>query len=217
MHWCDIYKQPLVYVEIVNNWLRAAWNTIFLKNRVFGVVSKLKGIVHCGVILVTLLGKASLWAGPEGSFQVLSSRSELCHPSPCCQHVPSPSGCGVELNHRPLPLPATREGTLTSQLKRTLTLTHILTLTLWHTSIFTTPPPPPPSTNAPQPMVYFPAIHSHPTPPPLLFFSSFSTLVKVARQQRKTSHTHIHPTMPLRVFRMSLFTSWSVQVVGKQT
>lgn len=84
---------------------------------------KLKGIVHCGVILVTLLGKASLWAGPEGSFQVLSARLELCHPSPCCQHGPSPSGCGAELNHRPLPLPTTREGTLTSQLQHTYTHT----------------------------------------------------------------------------------------------
>lgn len=89
---------------------------IRLKNWVFGVFSKPKGIVHCGVILVTLLGKASLWAGPEGSFQVLSARLELCHPSPCSQHGPSPSGSGAELNHRPLPLPATREGTLTSQL-----------------------------------------------------------------------------------------------------
>lgn len=34
---------------------------------------------------------------------------------------------------------------------------------------------------------------------------------------RERLHTHIHPTMPLRVFRMSLFTSWSVQVAAKQT
>lgn len=95
-----------------------------IKNQVFGVFSKPMGIVHCGVILVTLLGKASLWAGPEGSFQVLSARLELCHPSHCCQHGPSPSGCGAELNHRPLPLLATREGTLTSQLEHTHSRAH---------------------------------------------------------------------------------------------
>lgn len=49
-HWCDIHKQPLLYEEIVNDRLQAAWNAIFLKNRVFGVFSKQKGIVHCGVI-----------------------------------------------------------------------------------------------------------------------------------------------------------------------
>lgn len=56
---------------------------------------------------------------------------------------------------------------------------------------FLTTPPPFPLTqpNATQPMVYFPA--STPVQhPPFIFFSSFSTLVKVARQQRKTSHTH---------------------------
>lgn len=113
---CNTHKQPLLCVESENGQLQAAGNAVFLKKRVFGVFSKPKGIVHCGVILVTLLAKASLWASPEGSFQVLSARLELCHPSPCCQRGPSPSGCGAELNHGPLPLPATREGTLTSQL-----------------------------------------------------------------------------------------------------
>lgn len=46
----------------------------YLRSGVFGVFSKLKEIVHCGVILVTLLVKASLWADPKGSFQVLSAR-----------------------------------------------------------------------------------------------------------------------------------------------
>lgn len=91
----------------------------------------------------------------------------------------------------------------------------MLVLTLWPTSIFTTP------FSELQPMVYFPAVrshseHPHPCPPPSVFFPSSSAIVEVARQQRKTSHTHIHPTMPLRVFRMSLFRSWSVQVAGKQ-
>lgn len=55
-------------------------HSVPLRRRPFGVFSKPEGIVHCGLILVTLLGKASPWAGPEGSFQVLSARLELCHP-----------------------------------------------------------------------------------------------------------------------------------------
>ena len=121
-----------------------------------------------GEILVTLLAKASLWANPQGSFQVLSTRLELCHPSPCCQHGPSPSGCEAELNHRPLPLPATREGTLTSQLL-THSHTHILSSNIVAHSHFHNPP----SSSAPQPMVYFPAVHSHLVTTPPLILSLF--------------------------------------------
>lgn len=57
------------------------------------------------------------------------------------------------------------------------------------------------------------------TPPPLPPFSFFSLSPPSWRLpgSKERLHTHIHPTMPLRVFRMSLFTSWSVQVAGKQT
>lgn len=81
-------------------------------------------------------------------------------------------------------------------------------------------PPAPP--NELQPMVYFPAVHSHSTLPPLslslmFFFFPLSPPSWRLPGSRERLHTHIHTTMPLRVFRMSLFTSWSVQVVGKQT
>lgn len=87
----------------------------------------------------------------------------------------------------------------------------MLVLTLWPTSIFTTP------FSELQPMVYFPAVHSHSEHPhPFQFFSPLPPPSWTLPGSRERLHTHIHPTMPLRVFRMSLFRSWSVQVAGKQ-
>lgn len=69
-------------------------------------------------------------------------------------------------------------------------------------------------------MVYFPAVHSLPTPTPhpspLSYVFPLSPPSRRLPGSKERLHTHIHPTMPLRVIRMSLFTSWSVQVVGKQ-
>lgn len=114
---------------------------------------------------------------------MLSARLELCHPSPCCQRGPSPSGCGAEPNHKPLPSPTTREEALTHA----------------HTDFAHTRPRQHRGTHPPSPghrsSVYFPAVRplpSNTTPPPPSppVFPTFSTLVKVARQQRKTSNTH---------------------------
>lgn len=69
-------------------------------------------------------------------------------------------------------------------------------------------------------MVYFPAVHSFPTPTPhpspLSYVFPLSPPSRRLPGSKERLHTHIHPTMPLRVIRMSLFTSWSVQDVGKQ-
>ena len=92
----------------------------------------------------------------------------------------------------------------------------MLVLTLWPMSIFTTP------FSELQPMVYFPAVpshseHPHPCPPLSVFFSFFLHPRGGCQAAEKDfTHTHTHPTMPLRVFRMSLFRSRSVQVAGKQ-
>lgn len=63
----------------------------------------------------------------------------------------------------------------------------------------------------------FPFRTPPPLPPPPSQFFSLSPPSWRLPGSRERLHTHIHPTMPLRVFRMSLFTSWSVQVAGKQT
>lgn len=81
----------------------------------------------------------------------------------------------------------------------------MLALTPWHSS--TSPPSHWLSCSS------GPAHSEHPRPSSF----SFSTRVGVARQRRKTAHTHLHPAVPLRLFRMSLFTSWSVQVAGKHS
>lgn len=152
--------------------------------------SKLKEIVHCGVILVTLLAKASMWADPEGSFQVLSARLELCHSSPSRQSGPSLSTPGGRLTHSFLPLPTTREWAQSAQ-RWTHTYTQMLTLTLWPTSIFTTP------FSELQPMVYFPAVHSHsehqhPCPPLSVFFSPLPPPSWRLPGSTERLHTHTH-------------------------
>lgn len=134
----------LIKVALKNPWL--------FSEQVFAVFSNLGG--NYEEILVTLLGKASLWADPEGSFQVLSTRLELCHPLTLLPAQPQPLWLWRRNWTTDLFLLfATREGTLTSQ----------LTVTLWHTNIFShTPPTPsaahisqwcafPPSTFMPQP------------------------------------------------------------------
>lgn len=154
--------------------------------------------------MVTLLGKASLWAGPGGSFQVLSARLELCHPPrPAASMAPAPLAAERGSTTDLYPCPARHQGgreggsaDITS-LTHTHTYTRILALTLWHTSIFTHPIHPPKL----QPMVYFPAIRSTPIQHPrsLHPHPSFSTSRRLPGS-RERLHTHIHPTMPLRVF-----------------
>lgn len=143
------------------------------------------------MILVTLLGKASLWADPEGSFQVLSARLELCHPSPCCQHGPIPSGCGSGAVPQTF-TPAHHQGGNTdiTALRHTLTHTHTLTKIVAHIQFHIAPLHHCTTANGLFSRRPLPS-NTHPPPlAPFLCFSSFSTLAKVARQQRKTSHTH---------------------------
>lgn len=147
--------------------------------------SKLKGIVHCRVILVTLLAKASRGPALRAHFECLALIWSFVTPHPVASMAPAPLAMerSWTTDLSPYPPPGREHWHHNSN-----THLHILSLTLWHTSIFTTHPP-----NEPQPMVYFPAVHSHSTTPPSLicfFFFSFSTLMKVARQQRKPSHTH---------------------------
>lgn len=154
----------LIKVTLKNPWL--------FSEQVFAVFSNLGG--NYEEILVTLLGKASLWADPEGSFQVLSTRLELCHPLTLLPAQPQPLWLWRRNWTTDLFLLfATREGTLTSQ----------LTVTLWHTNIFFTHTPNPLSCTH-QPMVCFPAIHFHATTLPHSLTTS-STFMQVAEQQRK--------------------------------
>lgn len=81
----------LIKVALKNPWL--------FSEQVFAVFSNLGG--NYEEILVTLLGKASLWADPEGSFQVLSTRLELCHP--VASTAPAPLAVEEKLNHRSFP------------------------------------------------------------------------------------------------------------------
>lgn len=172
--------------------------------------SKLKGIVHCRVILVTLLAKASHGPALRAHFECLALIWSFVTPHPVASMAPAPLAMerSWTTDLSPYPPPGREHWHHNSN-----THLHILSLTLWHTSIFTTHPP-----NEPQPMVYFPAVHSHSTTPlsHMLFFSLSPPSWRLPGS-RESLHTHIHPTMPLRVFRMSLCTSWSVQVVGMQT
>lgn len=79
--------------------------------------------------------------------------------------------------------------------------------------------PPPPPMNCNQWSIFPPSTPIQHSPLSLshVFFFPLSPPSWRLPGSREGLHTHIHTTMPLRVFRMSLFTSWSVQVVGKQT
>lgn len=167
------------------------------------------------MILVTLLGKASLWADPEGSFQVLSARLELCHPSPCCQHGPIPSGCGSGAVPQTF-TPAHHQGGNTdiTALRHTLTHTHTLTKIVAHIQFHIAPLHH--CTTANGLFSRRPLPSNTPHPSPLSYVFPLSPPSRRLPGSKERLHTHIHPTMPLRVIRMSLFTSWSVQVVGKQ-
>lgn len=149
--------------------------------------SKLKEIVHCGVILVTLLAKASLWADPEGSFRVLSARLELCHSSPSRLRGPGLSlpSLGWPTDFYPCPPPGRQ--------RRRYNAKHTPTARCLWKHCGTHPFSPLHSLSCNQCSVFPLSVPIQNTPAPShpsQFFPSFSTLVEVARQQRKTSLTH---------------------------
>lgn len=80
--------------------VRASKHTVFpLRRRPFGVFSKLGGIVHCGLILVTLLGKASRGLALRARFKCLALVWSFVAPLallPACLRGPSGSaGAGL--------------------------------------------------------------------------------------------------------------------------
>lgn len=174
----------LLHVERVNEQYQ-----VFRRNQVFQVLSELKGIVHCGVILVTLLGKASLWAGPEGSFQVLSARLELFFP-PLTLSPAWPQPLWLWSGAEPQTFtPARHQGGNTDITTLTHTCAHSLTLTLWHTPIFTIPSPRRAQcATANGPFSRHPLLSN--SPPPPLLFSFFHPHVGCQAAEKDFTHTY---------------------------